>query len=73
MYFSYYPTIFSSFCFVNFKVCVVGTAPCALILASAMAMYFSDLSLHKANINVRSGSVIEKMADAKMVVFDKTG
>jgi heavy metal translocating P-type ATPase len=53
-------------------VLVVAT-PCPLILASPIAMVSGLSQTARLGVIVKSGAVLEHLADAKILVFDKTG
>lgn len=54
------------------EVIVVAT-PCPLILAAPIALVSGMARASKYGIVVKSGSALEKLAEAKTIAFDKTG
>ena len=52
---------------------LVATCPCALSLATPVALAAAQSALARAGLLVTRGHVIERLADADRFVFDKTG
>ena len=52
---------------------LIITCPCALALAAPAVQVVVSGALFRHGLLMRSGDVIERMADVDMVVFDKTG
>lgn len=58
---------------VRFAEVLVVASPCPLILAAPVALVSGMSRSSRNGIVVKTGSVLEKMATAKTVAFDKTG
>lgn len=58
---------------VRFAEVLVVASPCPLILAAPVAMVAGMSRASRAGIIVKSGNVLEKLATAKTIAFDKTG
>jgi Cu2+-exporting ATPase len=52
---------------------LVATCPCALSLATPVALAAAQSALARAGLLVTRGHVVERLADADRFVFDKTG
>lgn len=58
---------------VRFAEVLVVASPCPLILAAPVAMVAGMSRASRAGIIIKSGNVLEKLASAKTIAFDKTG
>lgn len=58
---------------IRFAEVLVVASPCPLILAAPVAMVAGMSKASKSGIIIKSGNVLEKMATAKTIFFDKTG
>ncbi len=59
--------------FVSFVNVLVVACPCALGLATPLALFASEGNLTKRGVLVKSGEIIENIPKIDTVVFDKTG
>jgi heavy metal translocating P-type ATPase len=58
---------------IRFLDVIVVATPCPLILAAPIALISGMARASKQGIIVKTGSALEKLAEAKVIAFDKTG
>src|SRR5665213_2530849 len=58
---------------VRFLEVIIVATPCPLLLAAPIALISGMARASRYGINVKTGSALERLAEAKTIAFDKTG